>query len=278
MIFEQVTILGVGLIGGSLAGAMRKYRISEKIIGWGRTEENLKIALKKGLIDAYSMKASEAIKGSEAVIISVHPDLYPDIFSLLRWEGYRGIVSEVASIKRRILDSAKDYNYFNGMFVPSHPIAGKERGSVKNADPELFAGAKCIITPYREIDQSALTKIKNMWTEVGAEIVEMDADTHDRILSVVSHLPHITAYLTYMLAKKKGYTTYGGGSFRDITRVAGSSVEMWAQIFLWNREEILKVLNEFEENMKKVRELIESGNKEELMRFLKEGERDEGEG
>lgn len=273
MIFEQVTILGVGLIGGSLAGAMRKKRVAERIIGWGRTEENLKIAMNKGLIDRYFMKASEAIKGAEAVIISVHLDLYSEIFSLLKWEGYKGIISEVGSVKKRILESARSYNFFHGMFVPSHPVAGKEKGSVKNAEPELFIGAKCIVTPYDGINYDALAKVKNMWTEVGAKVIEMDAETHDRILSCVSHLPHITAYITYMLAKKKGYTEYSGGSFKDITRVAKSSTEMWSQIFLWNKEEVLKTLNEFEGYIKRFKNLLESGNRDELLSYIKEGEK-----
>jgi len=268
MIFEKVGIIGVGLIGGSIGGGLRKYRIAEKVIGWGRTEENLKFALERGFIDMYKKRPEEAIKGVDAVILATPLGTYRDFLSLLKWENFEGTIIEVGSVKGKVLEIGKEFSFFKGRFIPTHPVAGKEVGSSKNADPDLFKNALCIITPYDGIDEKRLQAVREMWKELGSRVIEMDSKTHDIALAYVSHLPHITAFLYSKLAGEKGFFSYGGGSFRDATRVAGSPPEMWAEIMLWNREALLNALREFINGLKEFEILLEKDDFSALKNLL----------
>lgn len=257
MIFEKVGIIGVGLIGGSIGAGLRKYRIAEKIIGWGRKEENLRFALERGFIDIYKKRPEEVIKGVDAVILSTPLSTYKDFLSLLKWENFEGTIIDVGSVKGKVLEVAREFSFFSGRFIPTHPVAGKEIGSSKNADPDLFKNALCIITPYEGIDEKRMSEVKDMWRELGARATEMSAEVHDAALAYVSHLPHITAFLYSKLAGEKGFFPYGGGSFRDATRVAGSPPEMWAEIMLWNRNHLLDALREFIKGLQEFETLLE---------------------
>ncbi len=268
MIFENVGILGVGLIGGSIGAGLRKYRVAERVIGWGRNEENLKFALERGFIDSYKKRPEEVIKGADAVVLSTPLGTYRDFFSLLKWENFNGTIVDVGSVKGRVLDVAGEFSFFDGRFIPSHPVAGKESGSSKNADPDLFKNALCILTPYEGIDEKRLLMVKEMWMGLGSNVLEMDAKKHDIVLAYVSHLPHITAFLYSKIAGEKGFFHYGGGSFRDATRVAGSPPEMWAEIMLWNRESLLDALKGFIDGLKEFEILLEKNDFSALKNLL----------
>lgn len=268
MIFDRVAIIGVGLIGGSVGAGLRKYRIAGEIVGWGRTEENLKFAMERGFIDFYRKNPEDALKGADAAILSTPLGAYREFLSLLNWERFAGTIIEVGSVKKRVLELASEFSFFSGRFIPSHPVAGKEVGTSRNADPDLFKNAVTIITPYEGIDEKRLSMVKEMWENLGSRVILMDADKHDEALCYVSHLPHITAYLHSRLSGERGFIQYGGGSFRDATRVASSPPNIWAEILLWNKENVLRAIKAFVSGLKEFEELIEREDFEALKEYI----------
>lgn len=264
--FRRIAVVGVGLIGGSLAMAGREKGIVKEIIGFGRGAANLREAVRLKVIDNYTHDMSKAVKDADLIVIATPVGSFERcIRQMIPGIKQGAIVTDVGSVKGRLVSRIEGLLPKGVFFVGGHPIAGKERSGVKTATPRLFEGTRCILTPTSKTNPTALKKVSALWKAVGAEVVLMDPMLHDKALGAVSHLPHIAAYSlvnTVAEIKEKGnnFISFSGGGFKDFTRIAESSPEMWRDIFLNNRENIIAMINQYQKNLNKIKRYIKDGN------------------
>lgn len=267
--FRQVAIIGVGLIGGSLGMILRRKRLADHVVGVGRRVENLKTAVALGAIDRYVADPKEGVRGSDLVILATPVDTYDR--HLRDWAHCldRGaIVSDVGSVKGTLVEQSEAAMPEQVYFVGAHPIAGKEKTGVAAGSDELFKGARCILTPTKHTNAEALERIRELWGETGAIVLDMDPHLHDQILGAVSHLPHVAAFaLMNALAELRDQQLssldlagHSGGGLRDTTRIAASSPEMWRDIFIWNRENVVSYIKRYIRALEELGELIQVGD------------------
>lgn len=267
--FKQVAIVGVGLIGGSLGLVLKRQALADSVVGIGRRIENLKTAVELGAVDRYVADPVEGVRGSDLVILATPVDTYER--QLKAWASCLepgAIVSDVGSVKGPLVEQAEGLMPERVRFVGAHPIAGKEKTGVAAGSPDLFRGARCILTPTRRTDPGALETIRELWEAAGSLVVCMDPFLHDRVLGAVSHLPHVAAFslinaLTEIRERsvpELDLLAYAGGGLRDTTRIAASSPEMWRDICLWNRETLVAMLEVYERHLAHLKRLIEAGD------------------
>jgi prephenate dehydrogenase len=246
---KRLTIIGVGLIGGSLARAVRA--VCGEIIGCGRQRAHLDRAAQLGVIDRYESDIADAVRGADLVLVSVPLTAMPDVFQAMRGSLAPGaVVTDAGSAKLFVIDAARQaFGDVPPAFVPGHPIAGNEKSGVDASDGNLFRSHRVVLTPLPSTDPSALARVCALWTAAGAEVVEMEPHRHDEVLAATSHLPHLIAYaLMDTLASMDsdgGLFRYAAGGLRDATRIAASDPDLWRDICLANREALLKVLRRF---------------------------------
>ena len=266
MLFERVAILGVGLIGGSFALALKEAGACAHVVGAGRNSANLKLALERRVIDSVAADAVAAAHGADLVLLAAplaqFPKLFRDIAPVI---GPKAIVTDGGSTKRDVVAAARAaLGKKVAQFVPAHPIAGGEKSGAGAAAAELFRGKRVILTPLPENSESAERKVGEAWSACGAQIMRMDPDEHDAILGAVSHLPHLLAYaLVQEFAMRENAPqlfALAGGGFRDFTRIASSHPEMWRDICLANRDRLLVELDRYGEKLRAVRKLLEAGD------------------
>lgn len=263
MLFENVTILGLGLIGGSLARALRRASLCASITGYGRREGALQQAVEQGIIDRYSLEVREAVAGADLVVLATPlattEPLLRTIQDVLKPDC---IITDVGSAKAVVVAAARAVLTPERLplFVPAHPIAGTEQSGVEASFAELFEDHVVIITPLAETNRAAAEAITQMWQGVGARVVELEVAHHDEVLAATSHLPHVLVYtLIDCLARmqdKEEIFAYAAGGFADFTRVASSSPEMWRDICLSNATSLLSVLDRFEQHLQEARQAI----------------------
>lgn len=270
MLFDRVAIIGLGLIGGSLARALRRASLCGSITGYGRRETALQQAVEHGVIDHYSLDVPEAVDGADAVVLATPLSTTENLMRAMN-EGLKPdcIVTDVGSAKGVVVAAARNALADRlPLFVPAHPIAGTEQSGVEASFAELFEDHVVIITPLAETDRDAREKIAVMWRGTGARVVELDVEHHDEVLAATSHLPHVLVYtLIDCLARmqdKQEIFDYAAGGFADFTRVASSSPEMWRDICLANSTSLLAVLDRFEQHLDRARQAIASGEGEKL--------------
>lgn len=270
MLFDRVAIIGLGLIGGSLARALRRASLCGSITGYGRRETALQQAVEHGVIDHYSLDVPEAVDGADVVVLATPLSTTENLMRAMN-EGLKPdcIVTDVGSAKGVVVAAARNALADRlPFFVPAHPIAGTEQSGVEASFAELFEGHVVIITPLAETDRDAREKIAVMWRGTGARVVELDVEHHDEVLAATSHLPHVLVYtLIDCLARmqdKQEIFDYAAGGFADFTRVASSSPEMWRDICLANSTSLLAVLDRFEQHLDRARQAIASGEGEKL--------------
>lgn len=267
--FKQVAIIGVGLIGGSLGLLMRRKGLADHVVGIGRRVENLERAVELGAIDRHVLDAKDGVRGSDLVILATPVDTYGA--HLEEWAHCLvpgAIVSDVGSVKGSLVEQSESAMPPGAHFVGAHPIAGKEKTGVAAASAQLFTGARCILTPTGKTDARALEQIRQLWQETGALVLTMDPHLHDQILGAVSHLPHAAAFaLMNALADLRDrqlpsldLARHSGGGLRDTTRIAASSPEMWRDIFLWNRDNIVSFIDGYTRALEELKELIKAGD------------------
>ncbi|MCC7203082.1 MAG: prephenate dehydrogenase/arogenate dehydrogenase family protein [Nitrospirae bacterium] len=259
--FRRMVIIGVGLIGGSLALACREKGIVSEVIGVGRSEQNLKDAVALKAIDSYTFRVEDAVKGADIVILAT------PVRSLIRLSreiaphlSPGAIVTDAGSVKGPLTE-IENILPLGTHFVAGHPIAGKEKSGVKAAFPQLFQDAKCILTPTAKTDPDAVNTVQAMWEAAGARVQRMDPWQHDRIFAAVSHLPHVVAFalvntLLDLEKESAGIISYSAGGFRDFTRIAASHPEMWRDICLMNRENVLEMLDRYEKSIARLKSMI----------------------
>lgn len=272
--FNRMVIVGVGLIGGSLAIVSRRKGLVKEIIGVGRGAANLKEAVKLNIIDSFTFDISEAVKGADLIVMATPVGSFERLVKQMSRSLNKGaIITDAGSVKGRMVSRIERLLPKGTYFVAGHPIAGKERSGVKAASLTLFEGTKCILTPTKKTDASALKKIKALWRTVGTEVVLMDPMLHDKVLGAVSHLPHAAAYSivnTVAEIKKNGnnFIAFSGGGFKDFTRIAASSPEMWRDIFLSNRKNLVNMISRYQKNLEKLKRYIKDKDSKRLIKEL----------
>lgn len=263
--FRQVAIIGAGLIGGSLGMVLKGRGLADCVVGVGRRIENLKAAVELGAIDRYVSDAQEGVRDADLVVLATPVDTYER--QLRDWGGSLApgaIVTDVGSVKGPLVARAEELVPEGVRFVGGHPIAGREKTGVAAGSPDLFHGARCILTPTRRTDPQALQAVRELWETAGSIVLTMDPMVHDRVLGAVSHLPHVAAFalMTALdevragLAPELDLLSYAGGGLRDTTRIAASSPEMWRDIFLWNRDNLLHLIEVYEAHLRRLKQLI----------------------
>lgn len=259
---KRLAIIGVGLIGGSVARALRAKGLVDEIVGCGRSPDNLKQAQSLGIIDRYTASAVEAAQGADLVLLAVPvsaiADVYAVIAPVLRADA---VVTDAGSTKGSVIrDLRARMGQLPPRFVPGHPIAGTEKSGAAASFVELFESRRVILTPEPETDPGAAAVVRQLWETCGARVTEMSAAHHDEVLAATSHLPHLLAFaLVDTLAgmeERREIFTYAAGGFRDFTRIASSHPEMWADICAANAPALLEALTGLETTLARLRSAI----------------------
>ncbi|MBI5344620.1 MAG: prephenate dehydrogenase/arogenate dehydrogenase family protein [Deltaproteobacteria bacterium] len=264
--FKKVAVIGVGLIGGSIALVLRKKGLAGGITGIGRGIENLKTAKRLGIIDSFTLDIAEGVAGADLVIVAVPALKIADtVKKALPHLRPPCIITDVGSVKSAVVEAIEPLLPEGVAFVPGHPIAGTENSGADAAFMTLFKGRLCILTPARNTDKDALKAVRAVWKAAGSRVVSMDAETHDRVLAAVSHLPHMIAYtLVNAVAESAGGVKdilgYSAGGFKDFTRIASSSPEMWTDICAMNRDNIVGMIAAFEKRLEALKKMIVAGD------------------
>jgi prephenate dehydrogenase len=265
-VIDRLCIIGVGLIGGSLARALRAKEFVGEVIGYGRSIENLNEAVRLGVIDGGEATPQAAVRGADMVVVAVPISATREVLAQIESAlAPEAVVTDVGSVKGGVVaDARAALGPRFSDFVPGHPIAGTERSGVGASFAELFQNRRVILTPERETHADAVTRVHAMWTAAGATVSTMTAADHDRVLAASSHLPHALAYnLVDMIVRMDEHREIfdcAGGGFRDFTRIAASDPTMWRDIFLANRAELLTLLQQYQDDLQALAEAIERGD------------------
>lgn len=266
----KLVVVGVGLIGGSVAAALKRSKVVDHVIGVGRGSANLQTALSLGVIDEIAQDPGAAARDADMVLVAVPVRQTAGVLERLRECADRGvIVTDAGSTKRDFVRMARQaFGAAVEHVVPGHPIAGAERTGVAAADADLFSGKRTVLTPLPESAPQAIDRVANMWRACGAEVVQMSADHHDAVFSAVSHLPHVLSYaLVEMIASRANAEelfSFAASGFRDFTRIAGSSPEMWRDICAANDDQLLRDIDAFQRALALLADHIRRGNMEQV--------------
>lgn len=268
---RHVAILGLGLIGGSVAAGIRERGLAGRITAFDQDTASLEQALDSGLVDATASSVKEAVAEADLVVVAVPVLAMEAVFAELApvFDRDDVVVTDVGSVKQQVCEFARAiHGRMPRNFVPGHPIAGSERQGVDAADPNLFLHHKVILTPTAETDADATATVRRLWEQFGAQVDEMDPEHHDIILAQTSHLPHLLAFALVDTLSSGGDSLeifeYAAGGFRDFSRIAASDPIMWRDVFRTNADPLLDVLDRYTERLDKLRELIRDGNTREL--------------
>lgn len=270
----RLCIIGVGLIGGSIALAARHRRLVNAIVGYDPDAANLQQALALGIVDSISSDVAEAAKQADIVVIAAPVGAMESILLALQpvWSEHC-IYTDTGSTKVDVVAAARRvFHRLPGNLVPGHPIAGAERSGAGAAQAELYVGRKVILTPLPETDAGSVHRISGLWEALGARVFCMDPVHHDEVLAATSHLPHVLAFvLTEMLGRKdeqREIFQYAAGGFRDFTRIASSDPQMWRDICLANRKEIVLLIEQYRDALGQVADLLKQGDATHLLKLF----------
>ncbi|MDR4459836.1 MAG: prephenate dehydrogenase/arogenate dehydrogenase family protein [Nitrospirales bacterium] len=264
-LFRHVTIIGIGLLGGSLGLALKEQGLAKMVVGVGRRQENLELALQMGAIDQFALEPHRAVSQSDLIVLATPVEAYLSQIDLWGKDlAPSAIVSDVGSVKGQLVSKIESRLPPSTFFVGAHPIAGKEKSGVAFADSHLFQGARCMLTPTTQTNAQALEKVRHLWETVGSVVTSMDPMDHDWVFGAVSHLPHIAAFsLMHALEGLQGRTSqvedllnFSGGGLRDTTRIAASSPEMWRDICVANHANLVEMVDRYIQQLQDFRELL----------------------
>lgn len=270
---DTVVILGLGLIGGSLARALRKSGFSKHFVGYGHREPSLRRGVELGVIDDYTLDLDEAIDRADILVLCaptlIAADMLRDILPRLAGRASGPLITDVASVKGNLRDAAIEaVGQMPPQLVLAHPIAGSEQSGVDASSAELFVNHRVILTPDAANDPAAVALVRDMWASTGAEVVDMAVAEHDTVLAATSHLPHLLAYaLVDALAKSpasEDIFRFAAGGFRDFTRIASSDPAMWRDIAIANKPALLAAIDMFSEQLARLRLAVAEGDGDEL--------------
>jgi cyclohexadieny/prephenate dehydrogenase len=275
VIYTRVALIGLGLIAGSMAHAMRRGGLAGEIVGTARSAETRKIAAEIGLCDRIVETAAEAVQGADLVVLCVPPGAMGAVAAEIAPHLAQGAtVSDVGSVKRDVITQVGPHIPAGVHFVPAHPLAGTEHSGPRAGFAELFDNRYVLLTPEADTDPAATAKLRAFWEGCGARVEEMDADHHDLVLAVTSHTPHLIAYTMVGVADDLRRVTdsevikYSAAGFRDFTRIAASDPTMWRDVFLTNKEATLEILGRFTEELFALQRAIRRGDGDHLHAYF----------
>ncbi|MBU5615032.1 prephenate dehydrogenase [Geomonas azotofigens] len=272
--FKKMAVIGVGLIGGSLARVLREKGAVDEVVGVGRGEANLKRGVELGVLDSYTTDAREGVAGADLVFVATPVCTIPKVVAEIAPYLAPGcIVTDGGSVKETVVTACEPLMPKGTFFVGGHPIAGTEHSGVEASFSTLYVGRRCIVTPTANTDPVALEKVVELWKVAGSTVPLMDPVQHDLVVAAISHLPHMVAYS--LVNAVDGYDRFGGdllsfsaGGFRDFTRIASSDPVMWRDIALTNRDAILEMMDFFSVYLEKLRALVAQGDADGLQAFF----------
>ncbi len=274
MTIKNITIIGVGLIGGSFSKGLKEKGFNGSIVGYGTNVDKLSRAVQLSVIDQYSLDMKEAVENADLIMIAVPMGAFLAIFKQIKPHiKATAIITDAGSSKVSVIQAVESVfgESFN-RFVPAHPIAGKEQSGVEAADSHLYENHKVILTPTSSTDTTALKQVRDLWLFLGAEIVEMSAEEHDEVLAASSHLPHLLAFaIVDLLSDNKELPKvfdFTAGGFKDFSRIASSDPLMWRDITINNSTAIIKWLKNYQQELTKIIGLVENNKQQELFQLF----------
>ncbi|MCC4309404.1 bifunctional prephenate dehydrogenase/3-phosphoshikimate 1-carboxyvinyltransferase [Alcanivorax marinus] len=273
-LFRRVAVIGLGLIGGSFAAALRDQGLAGTVVAGSRSARTLEQGMALGLIDEGSQDLALAVRGADLVFVSTPVSAMASVFAALAPGLAEGaIVTDGGSVKGAVIEQARRaLGHHFPRFVPGHPIAGKEKSGVEAADASLYRQHRVILTPVADTDGEATRRVAALWSAIGAEVLTMAPEHHDRVLAETSHLPHLLAFSLVDTLARQGDSTeifrYAAGGFRDFTRIAGSDPVMWHDIFRENRRAVLDALDLFRDGIERFRAAVRDNDSEALMGIM----------
>ena len=268
--FEQLGLIGCGLMGGSFALALKRAGLVKRVVGYSKSPSTTERARLMGVIDVEAPSALLAVSGADIVLLAIPVSATEATFKAIRHlTGPDTLIMDVGSTKRDVVDAARRVLRDNvGSFVPCHPIAGKEVSGVEHADADLYSGKQVILTPIERTFTVQLQKAVDVWTALGSHVVQMSPQAHDAAYAAVSHLPHLIAFalINGIAAQDHGkdYMALAGPGFRDFTRIAASDPKIWRDILVANREELLAQSRIFQQALQSFEQLISTSNADAL--------------
>ena len=270
-VFSRVALIGIGLIGSSLARVLRRDRLAGSIVACTRSQATLDVAKSLGLADHYTLDPAEAARGADLVVIAAPHSAYAEIGRRIGPVLASGaILTDVGSVKGAAVRDLQPIVPAGVHFIPGHPVAGTEHSGPAAGFADMFDGRWCILTPVPGTDPAALDRLRRMWQSAGMKVEIMTAEHHDMVLAATSHLPHLIAYTIVGTATDLEETLrsevikFSAGGFRDFTRIAASDPVMWRDVFLANREAVLEMLQRFTEDLTALQRAIRWGEAEKL--------------
>ena len=274
-LLKRIALIGIGLIGSSISHAVRRGGLAGDIVGHARSEATRATALRLGLISQAYASAADAVKGADLVIMCAPVGAYAAIAAEIGPHLEPGaILTDVGSVKGAVIRDCAPYLPEGVHFIPGHPIAGTEHSGPEAGFAELFDGRWCILTPLPGADEAKVEQLKSLWTAMGSMVDVMDAEHHDLVLAITSHVPHLIAYNIVNTAAHLGRVTdsevikYSAGGFRDFTRIAASDPTMWRDVFLNNKEAVLEMLGRFSEDLTVLQRAIRYGDGDTLFKLF----------
>lgn len=278
--FNQLGLIGCGLMGGSFALACKRGGLVKRVVGYSKSPSTTEKARRLGVIDVAAESALLAVSGSDIVLLAVPVTATETTFRAIRHLIEPNVlVMDVGSTKRDVVDAARRVLKERvASFVPAHPIAGKESGGIGHADATLYAGRQVILTPISQTLPELVQKATDVWAAIGSQVLKMTPENHDAAFAAVSHLPHLLAFAYFNAVSKqpsgRDFLTLAGPGFRDFTRIAASDPMVWRDILTSNREEVLKQTQSFRHALEALEHVMLSGNAEALeglIRLASEG-------
>ena len=272
---DKLAVIGVGLIGGSLALALKEAGAVGHVVGIGRGLPNLETALRLGVVDSYTQDIAAGVADADVVFLATPVQALGALAKQAMPHLKSGaILTDGGSVKQAVIDAIEPHLRDDVHFVPGHPIAGTENSGAEAAFATLYCDRRCILTPTENTDATALDSMRSMWQLAGSQVVIMDVEKHDRVLAAISHLPHMVAYaLVNAVGSYDRYNEnileYSAGGFRDFTRIASSDPTMWRDIALTNREALVEMMEQFEVFFAELKEDVAVGSADRLFEFFR---------
>ena len=265
MMFKKICIIGCGLIGSSIARAVKKNNLSEKVVSSNRSAEINKKVIELKIVDESSSETEKMVSNSDLIIIATPLSSYESVILKIKSSLKIGsIITDVGSVKGGILNLIENHVPENVSWIPSHPIAGTEESGPEAGFSELFKNRWCILTPSKKAKEKDVNLLKVFWEKIGSKVDIMEAKKHDHILAITSHMPHLIAYnivttsLNIQDEKKSEIVKYSASGLRDFTRIAASNPIMWRDIFIQNKKNTSELINKFISNLEELKKAIEN--------------------
>ena len=274
-VYDRVALIGLGLIASSMYWAIKRAGLADHVIGYARSEETRQTAREIGLCDTVCDSISDAVQGADLVVLCVPVGAMGAVAEeMSHYLKVGATVSDVGSVKRSVIDAVHEHLPQGVHFVPAHPLAGTEHSGPTSGFASLFDNRWCILVPTDDSTPEAVAQLRALWEGMGANVDEMDADHHDRVLAVTSHTPHLIAYTMVGVADDLRRVTdsevikYSAAGFRDFTRIAASDPTMWRDVFLTNKDATLEILGRFTEELFALQRAIRTGDGEQLHQYF----------